>query len=138
MAQLRAHGLAEMLDAHYQPSFPADHEELSRKQAWLYAVFQSVIKSPSGRAIVQRHKQNGDARAVLQDLQQNAHFSTAGIYRTAQLHDEIVNLRLDSTYKSQVEFLLHFADLVRLHSDCLLYTSPSPRDLSTSRMPSSA
>ena len=25
-----------------------------------------------------------------------------------------------------------------LHSHCLLYTSPSPRDLSTSRMPSSA
>ena len=25
-----------------------------------------------------------------------------------------------------------------LHSCCLLYTSPSPRDLSTSRMPSSA
>ena len=24
------------------------------------------------------------------------------------------------------------------HKDCLLYTSPSPRDLSTSRMPSSA
>ena len=24
------------------------------------------------------------------------------------------------------------------HRDCLLYTSPSPRDLSTSRMPSSA
>ena len=27
---------------------------------------------------------------------------------------------------------------VRLHTYCLLYTSPSPRDLSTSRMPSSA
>ena len=26
----------------------------------------------------------------------------------------------------------------RLPKDCLLYTSPSPRDLSTSRMPSSA
>ena len=26
----------------------------------------------------------------------------------------------------------------RKHLDCLLYTSPSPRDLSTSRMPSSA
>ena len=25
-----------------------------------------------------------------------------------------------------------------LYADCLLYTSPSPRDLSTSRMPSSA
>ena len=28
--------------------------------------------------------------------------------------------------------------LTDLHLDCLLYTSPSPRDLSTSRMPSSA
>ena len=27
---------------------------------------------------------------------------------------------------------------VPVHSACLLYTSPSPRDLSTSRMPSSA
>ena len=27
---------------------------------------------------------------------------------------------------------------VELYDDCLLYTSPSPRDLSTSRMPSSA
>ena len=27
---------------------------------------------------------------------------------------------------------------VDLHTHCLLYTSPSPRDLSTSRMPSSA
>ena len=26
----------------------------------------------------------------------------------------------------------------KAHDDCLLYTSPSPRDLSTSRMPSSA
>ena len=29
-------------------------------------------------------------------------------------------------------------DVNVLHVDCLLYTSPSPRDLSTSRMPSSA
>ena len=29
-------------------------------------------------------------------------------------------------------------ELVNQHCDCLLYTSPSPRDLSTSRMPSSA
>ena len=31
-----------------------------------------------------------------------------------------------------------FDDLVFLPGTCLLYTSPSPRDLSTSRMPSSA
>ena len=32
----------------------------------------------------------------------------------------------------------HAADLPELNAACLLYTSPSPRDLSTSRMPSSA
>ena len=31
-----------------------------------------------------------------------------------------------------------FSDLYKGHYGCLLYTSPSPRDLSTSRMPSSA
>ena len=34
------------------------------------------------------------------------------------------------------EFVLHVR--VDNPNDCLLYTSPSPRDLSTSRMPSSA
>ena len=32
----------------------------------------------------------------------------------------------------------NFEGFVAVFSDCLLYTSPSPRDLSTSRMPSSA
>ena len=35
----------------------------------------------------------------------------------------------------------HFStnmDIALVHNGCLLYTSPSPRDLSTSRMPSSA
>ena len=44
------------------------------------------------------------------------------------------------------EYLLNYRDIPRLHPEfydqhgniCLLYTSPSPRDLSTSRMPSSA
>ena len=34
--------------------------------------------------------------------------------------------------------LLKNAEVFELISNCLLYTSPSPRDLSTSRMPSSA
>ena len=34
--------------------------------------------------------------------------------------------------------LKNHENIARLWSACLLYTSPSPRDLSTSRMPSSA
>ena len=35
-----------------------------------------------------------------------------------------------------IDFPVH--DMPENYRDCLLYTSPSPRDLSTSRMPSSA
>ena len=35
-------------------------------------------------------------------------------------------------------FLNNLIDILLLTNLCLLYTSPSPRDLSTSRMPSSA
>ena len=38
----------------------------------------------------------------------------------------------------QTEFEQRITDDLKLFLDCLLYTSPSPRDLSTSRMPSSA
>ena len=43
----------------------------------------------------------------------------------------------------RTRLLLHIVDLAPFDNvdpvkDCLLYTSPSPRDLSTSRMPSSA
>ena len=38
----------------------------------------------------------------------------------------------------KIEDELHFLKDCAMYKDCLLYTSPSPRDLSTSRMPSSA
>ena len=43
------------------------------------------------------------------------------------------NLKLTVTSDSFKEL-----KLIDQHKSCLLYTSPSPRDLSTSRMPSSA
>ena len=45
------------------------------------------------------------------------------------------HLSLQPTTREEAK---HLQLLTRLYGDCLLYTSPSPRDLSTSRMPSSA
>ena len=41
-------------------------------------------------------------------------------------------------YKESIEKPKEFFTKMALENLCLLYTSPSPRDLSTSRMPSSA
>ena len=40
--------------------------------------------------------------------------------------------------KPQADKIITLGKRDTLHNTCLLYTSPSPRDLSTSRMPSSA
>ena len=39
---------------------------------------------------------------------------------------------------SPIDLVPDFLPVIGVLDDCLLYTSPSPRDLSTSRMPSSA
>ena len=59
------------------------------------------------------------------------HFHEDGMANIFGLSHTVQMYRV--TFDSEVEnaFIVH-------HPNCLLYTSPSPRDLSTSRMPSSA
>ena len=52
---------------------------------------------------------------------------------------EAVNDSLSNNLSLKIEAInVDMAEEDYLQSTCLLYTSPSPRDLSTSRMPSSA
>ena len=48
------------------------------------------------------------------------------------------NTSIDDGFRSVVDYWPDSEDAVAAGYYCLLYTSPSPRDLSTSRMPSSA
>ena len=51
-------------------------------------------------------------------------------------------MKFGGTSVANLDRIRHVSQLVEAEvkegNDCLLYTSPSPRDLSTSRMPSSA
>ena len=53
--------------------------------------------------------------------------ASMGDFVNFDLTDQIDNITIDTSNHDTIDF-----------STCLLYTSPSPRDLSTSRMPSSA
>ena len=55
-------------------------------------------------------------------------------FKAAETHKE----HWRAEYSDAYEFALPMRNLYDGYYDCLLYTSPSPRDLSTSRMPSSA
>ena len=76
------------------------------------------------------------------DLSQNAN-------ATSEWFDESNENRLEFLKKQALERITWFKEPTEIldssnppffkwFKDCLLYTSPSPRDLSTSRMPSSA
>ena len=62
-----------------------------------------------------------------------------GDYHEAHEIFEDIWLELDNRDEKDIVQTLAQADALAVHIEtCLLYTSPSPRDLSTSRMPSSA
>ena len=60
-------------------------------------------------------------------------FETADIDKSYLMHLSVGTAFSITIFTSFVSVMTH-----RKHKACLLYTSPSPRDLSTSRMPSSA
>ena len=56
-----------------------------------------------------------------------------------QGHVQSIRFHVDYTVQADGRFTKEVDEIVRVHTqDCLLYTSPSPRDRTRSRMPSSA
>ena len=58
--------------------------------------------------------------------------------KAVELFFNSVFTSLDAGTQEQQNMAYNIPDVKGYNKDCLLYTSPSPRDLSTSRMPSSA
>ena len=84
------------------------------------------------------HTYGNSLRRVLLSTIEGTAVTSVKIEGVAHEFTTLPGVREDVT-----DIILNLKELVcRLHGDspeiCLLYTSPSPRDLSTSRMPSSA
>ena len=94
------------------------------------------------------------AHATIRDVAREAGVSVASVSRALNGRDNVRAILRDHvrSVADRLGYVPHLGArslsmarthaigvmLPDLHGDCLLYTSPSPRDLSTSRMPSSA
>ena len=75
----------------------------------------------------------GDVETGAKAFEQIKKFATESIFTVEDLTNSVVKLKAAGLTPT-IEQLSLFADV----SSCLLYTSPSPRDRTRSRMPSSA
>ena len=84
-----------------------------------------------------------DTNVLLHDPESPLHFANENVVIPIQVVEEVDRFKRDPGEKGRnARRVSRLLDSLRekgnLSSGCLLYTSPSPRDLSTSRMPSSA
>ena len=70
---------------------------------------------------------------AMPDVKKKVRQPCVAVVTTDKVWNDFVKLRLDRVYKGAVE-----GTGVECLKSCLLYTSPSPRDATLSRMPSSA
>ena len=81
--------------------------------------------------------QNGvtDALLIISILKQ---IPTSRWISGPQIQQNLSELGIEIEARRMQRLLKSIRDCEQLHVDCLLYTSPSPRDTERSRMPSSA
>eukprot|EP00831_Metopus_contortus_P029038 TRINITY_DN2396_c0_g1_i5.p1 TRINITY_DN2396_c0_g1~~TRINITY_DN2396_c0_g1_i5.p1 ORF type:complete len:141 (-),score=26.76 TRINITY_DN2396_c0_g1_i5:135-557(-) len=133
--QRRVHGNRNSgINMHEEAVFPQNDQYLIKKLigqgsfSTIYSAFDRILKKPVAMKIEKPGKSKKILKfesQVLRDMQ--------GLPHTCKLYDYVSAADLNSL--SYIVMQLLGKDLSTI---CLLYTSPSPRDLSTSRMPSSA
>ena len=106
------------------------------------AFIQSLDSTPD-RVVARLHAERNGQAIVGSPINPINTGGSALAYQDARLRradlDASVNFEIPQSWASgDVTFRVEVVGSEALCRDCLLYTSPSPRDLSTSRMPSSA
>ena len=118
-----------------QPQFPIKESYKGRnnqkKKFYNETKFQK--NSPKNESLFEINDQNKRKNSDKIETNEKKRFHTRSPMRVSGSHNMIKTEMYDSRAQKSIT-----RDKIKRNSSCLLYTSPSPRDLSTSRMPSSA
>jgi hypothetical protein len=64
LAQVRAQDVAEVLDEMYVPTSPKDIALFTKKQEFIYAVFEHTLQMDQGKAFIHQYEQDFDAQKI--------------------------------------------------------------------------
>ena len=96
VAIARAQDVEEVLDLNYTPASAEDKELFNEKQKHVYSVFNKVLQSDRGKAIVRAHKDDYDALSIYVKLVDYYTKSVKASLESSNLLSYIVSTRIDS------------------------------------------
>jgi hypothetical protein len=111
VALLRAHRMPELLNPNHRPNAadPDDVEDWAGKQSFAYVMLMEKVKTPTGKRIVQLHRDHGDAQRVFAELAAEAQTSTQAVLSNRALLTQITAQRYDGrSSKTAVTFITEF------------------------------
>ena len=117
LAQVRAQDVAEVLDATYVPTTPEEIALFTKKQEFMYAVFEHTLQTDQGKAFVRQHEQDYDAQKIYSCLQDYSVKSTKASLGTSKLLSYITSAKMgDGSWKGGAHaFILNWQDKIRLY-----------------------
>ena len=109
------HDCEEILNGDYKPENNADCRELfEQKQYYMHSIFNKVLQSDMGKAIVRKYAPFFDAQSVWRDFESHMSTSSKGLNERQRLHAYVPTTVYDRYWKGTTEqFVLHFNEQFR-------------------------
>ena len=113
---LDSHALGHLIDEKHVVS----NKELDKAQrSWLFKVMQDSFKQPTCKAIVTKHEETKDTRAIWKEIVKDMEKSMAAQIHTAALSTYLTNTKLASQgWKgTQTNWIIHFKEQSRRYNE---------------------
>ena len=93
VAQARAQDISDVLDPLFKP-IPAEKDLFEAKQRYMYAVFERVLQTDKGKALVRSNEADANAQKIFSELCQDALRSTRASIDSSRLLSYITSVRI--------------------------------------------
>ena len=117
VTQARAQDVSEVLDPLYVPLTTDDLNLFNEKQKYMYAVLETKVETPKGKAIIRKHEPTYDAQRAYDELQQYHLSSVKASLSSTNILAYITSARIsDGSWNGTTEnFILNWQEQVRLY-----------------------
>ena len=124
VAQARAQDLSDVLDPNFHPITNEARDVFEEKQKFMYAVFEKILLTDKGKAIVRQYSTHFDAQSVHRDICAYARSSTRSAIEASDLMTYITSTRYgDGAWKGTAHgYILHWQDQVRQYEQLIPVT----------------